>query len=104
MHFHKPCDSDQPLPSRCPRYPQHPAQKRPPKPKPVDPACTCGTPWSETAQQSLGGAAPSGERLAWSVVDAIHSVSDVSPVHLPHVWSPTCTGKGPCTINATTVT
>lgn len=38
-------------------------------------------------------------------VDAVHSVSDIDPVHLPHIWSPTCADEARgCTINVTTVT
>jgi hypothetical protein len=32
-------------------------------------------------------------------------VSDIMPIHLPHIWSPSCAGgSSTCLINATTVT
>jgi hypothetical protein len=35
--------------------------------------------------------------------DSIHPVSDITPIHLPHIWSPPCKSESGCTINVTTV-
>ena len=70
---------------------------------------SCGTPWSEVAQQMHGGVLGSDASVSWHVIDAIHSVSDINPVHLPFIWSHCATPPGngsrpACLINATTVT
>jgi len=41
-----------------------------------------------------------------AAVDAIHPVSDINPIHLPHIWN-NCSGNAPganCTLKSTTVT
>ena len=37
------------------------------------------------------------------VTDSIHPVSDINPIHLPHVWN-TCQAEKGCSLNITTVT
>lgn len=94
-HFLPPCNSDYPMPS-CPAYPRYPGKQRGDTPQ-VN--CTCGTPWSVVAQQMMGGL----QDVAMDVTDSIHPVSDINPIHLPHVWN-TCTDEKSCTLNITTVT
>ena len=44
-------------------------------------------------------------KVKYDVVDGIHAVSDINPIHLPHVWSPVCPNEDDgCTLNLTTVT
>lgn len=97
-HFKSPCNSDYPMPS-CPLYPRFPSGQKGNTPQ-ID--CTCGTPWSAKAQQILAGV---DEDVTFDVNDAVHSVSDINPIHLPHIWSKTCgSEKLACEVNSTTVT
>eukprot|EP00943_MAST-04B_sp_MAST-4B-sp1_P005999 g5999.t1 len=101
-HFVAPCNTDYNMPSQCPFYPRYPGKQR----TGTNPSeCLCGTPWtSKVAMQVMGGL---GEdtKVTYDVVDGIHAVSDVNPIHLPHVWSPTCQNEDQgCTLNLTTVT
>ena len=115
-HFTPPCNSDFPMPM-CPLYQRYPGKQRGSTPQLN---CTCGTPWSKTAQVDLGNVTTmGGVQIVWDVVDAIHSVSDINPVHLPHIFSACGSGNrsssgsgsrqvgggiAPCTLNVTTVT
>ena len=106
VHLKPACNSDYPMPASCPDYHRYPSGAQGTKPQ-TD--CVCGTPWvSEQAQSILAGldsspAASSGASVV--AVDAVHSVSDVTPVHLPHIWH-NCTEQQEqgCTVNVTTVT
>merc|ERR1711871_524643 len=107
-HFSSPCNSDYTLPSKCPAYPRYPSNSVDRKSQ--DASCTCGVPFSAIAQSVMATAStdpklPAGVQI--ESVDAIHSVSDVHPIHLPHIWK-NCSnkneGSGDCMINVTTVT
>ncbi len=95
IHFLPPCNSDYPMPS-CPAYPRYPGKQEGDTPQ-VD--CTCGTPWSKVAQQMMGDLPD----VTLDVTDSIHPVSDINPIHLPHVWN-TCQAEKGCSLNITTVT
>lgn len=98
-NYKTPCNSDLLCPG-CPVYPRFPEGLQ----NGTNPAgCFCGTPWvEEVAQRAM---APSlQDEVQWVTEDAIHSMSDINPFHLPHVWSPNCTlGQEGCIINVTTV-
>lgn len=97
-HFKPACNSDYPMPA-CPAYPRYPSKQQGDAPQT---GCTCGTPWSVTAQRLMAGLP---DYVTVASVDAVHSVSDVTPVHLPHIWSEPCADeKSGCVINVTTVT
>lgn len=90
------CNSDFPLPASCPAYPRYPSgQKSGSNPG----VCACGTPWSATAQGLLG---PNTSTYSVDATDAVHGVSDINPIHLPHIWN-NCSAP-PCRLNITTVT
>lgn len=112
--FNTPCDSDFPTNPTC-DYPKYPDKSVLPygPPKPLPPAdCTCGSKWvMQSAQKMLAGldASPVASRHPTLVTsDAFHSVSDVSPFHLPHIFHPppgtACGASGACALNSTTVT
>ena len=67
---------------------------------PPNPSCTIGCPWTERAQQIMGGL----KEASVIVTDAFHPVDQINPVHLPHIWD-NCTGGDvpSCTLNVTTV-
>lgn len=95
-HFKPPCNSDYPMPE-CPAYPRYPSKAKGTTPQ-VN--CTCGTPWVQNvAMQTMTNLSD----VTIVSTDAIHPVSDITPVHLPHVWSKCAQEKG-CTLNVTTVT
>eukprot|EP00494_Astrolonche_serrata_P022561 UN22818 len=99
-HFIKPCNTDFPLPSRCPFYPRYPdGQKKGTNPD----NCLCGTPWSQEIAQITMGGLGTNSTVKYEIFDGIHDVSDINPIHLPHVWK-TCTSESSCTLNITTVT
>lgn len=97
VHFDlPPCNTDYPMPNGCPVYPRYPNGQQ----KGSNPAhCVCGTPWSATAQQVMAG---TGAKV--SAVDGIHPVSDISPIHLPHIWDNCSASEPACILNTTTVT
>jgi len=97
-HLLPPCNTDYPMPS-CPFYPRYPGKQEGSSPKP-DGACVCGTPWVQQVAQKVVTGLGTVRTLA---TDGIHAVSDVNPIHLPHIWS-TCEKEEGCTINVTTVT
>ena len=67
---------------------------------PPNPSCTIGCPWTETAQQIMGGL----HEATVVVTDAFHPVDQINPVHLPHIWNNCSGGDAPnCTLNVTTV-
>ena len=101
-HFLNPCNTDYNMPSQCPFYPRYPGKQR----SGTNPSnCLCGTPWtSEVAMRVMGGLGDD-TKVKYDVVDGIHAVSDINPIHLPHVWSPVCPNEDDgCTLNLTTVT
>lgn len=63
-------------------------------------ACTKGSPWSERAQEIMGGLTVA--RLNDS--DAFHPVWQINPVHLPHVNSNCTAPTSTCTLLINTVT
>ena len=67
---------------------------------PVTPACAVGSPWSEHAQQIMGG-------LTTAMLndsDAFHPVYQINPVHLPHVNSKCSKPDSSCVLKTNTVT
>jgi hypothetical protein len=50
---------------------------------PPSPACTLNCPWTPIAQELMGGVSRPG--LSFNVTDRFHPVSQINPVHLPHV-------------------
>lgn len=96
QHFKKPCDSDYPMPE-CPAYPRYPSKAKGTTPQ-VN--CTCATPFVQTVGMQTMTNLSDVKILS---TDAIHPVSGISPIHLPHVWSPKCAQEQGCTINVTTV-
>jgi hypothetical protein len=71
--------------------------------EPVTDACLQSCPWTRMAQVILGGVSRPG--LSFNVSDEFHVVSDIHPVHLPHVLNQ-CTNPSPdanCTLLMTTV-
>lgn len=96
IHLDQPaCNTDYPLPPNCPAYPRYPSgQQKGTNP----PHCTCGTPWSGTAQQVMAGTAKV------DVLDGVHPVSDISPIHLPHIWNNCSASEPDCVLQVTTVT
>jgi len=96
QHFKDPCDSDYPMP-QCPFYPRYPSGQQGNTPQ-MD--CTCATPFIEAvAQASMAGL----DDVTVHTTDAIHPVSDIRPIHLPHIWSDPCPSEKGCVINVTTV-
>ena len=93
------CNSDYLLPEECPAYPRYPSGQQ----KGTNPLhCTCGTPWSAYAQALVAEA----NNFTVVTADAVHKVSDVNPIHLPHIWN-NCTADpagANCTLKTTTVT
>jgi hypothetical protein len=111
-HFHDACNSDYAMPAACPAYPRYPSNTVDRKAQ--DPSCTCGVPFSAQIAQVVMASASADPKLpagvTISAVDAIHSVSDISPIHLPHIWH-NCSQQGStrnaqaaCEISVTTVT
>ena len=94
-----PCNSDLPSP-HCPFYPAWPPQKEERKvSKEID--CFCGSPIAQYATNVMAGLDES--RFSISVQDAFHKVSEITPIHLPHIWND-CTGStNNCILNVTTV-
>lgn len=67
---------------------------------PVTTACALGSPWSESAQQIMGG-------LTTATVndtDAFHPVYQINPVHLPHVNTKCAKPDSSCVLQTNTVT
>ena len=114
-HLNPPCDSDYPTNPTC-AYPQWPDKSLGPRKKPPSPLppadCTCGSAWMATAAEMMAALAdrPLPTPLVSALVsaDAAHSVSDVRPFHLPHIFSPppghACNTSAHCAINLTTLT
>lgn len=97
IHYKPPCNSDFPMPE-CPYYPRYPSGQKGDTPQV---GCTCGTSFVEEIAQSSMAGLPD---VKVTTTDAIHPVSDINPIHLPHIWSPVCGQDQDCTINVTTVT
>merc|ERR1711871_248144 len=98
-HFQPACNSDYPMPD-CPAYPRYPSGQQGTT---AQTGCTCGTPWAaDVAQPIMAGNLPNGVTV--DAVDAIHSVSDITPIHLPHIFSNCTSNDKSCRINSTTVT
>jgi hypothetical protein len=98
IHFKPACNSDYPMPD-CPAYPRYPSKQQGTTPQRE---CVCGTPWVQAvAQDTMAGFEADGVKVV--ATDAVHSVSDVTPIHLPHLWS-NCSSESGCTLNVTTVT
>ena len=100
------CNSDYPTNPSC-NYPKYPDFSLPPGPAPAPKPlpssdCICGSDWvKDYAFPLVSGSADVG--FAMAVEDAFHSVSDVHPFHLPHIWNK-CTSVQGCTLNVTTLT
>jgi hypothetical protein len=100
------CNSDFPTNPTC-NYPQYPAFSLPPGPAPAPSPlpsadCICGSQWvTDYAFPEVSGAHETGFKL--HVADAFHSVSDVHPFHLPHIWNK-CPSPDGCELNVTTLT
>ena len=63
------------------------------------PACTAGCPWSQYAQQVMGGLT----HAKLIDMDAFHPVSQINPIHLPHILN-NCSSPSPdCEIKTVTV-
>eukprot|EP01063_Lacrimia_lanifica_P013326 TRINITY_DN19960_c0_g1_i1.p1 TRINITY_DN19960_c0_g1~~TRINITY_DN19960_c0_g1_i1.p1 ORF type:complete len:544 (+),score=199.89 TRINITY_DN19960_c0_g1_i1:54-1685(+) len=105
-HFAAACNSDYQLPAACPAYPRYPSNSV--ERKPQDASCTCGVPFTADVAQVLMGTASASPAFPKDVTikaaDAVHAVSEITPIHLPHIWSTCSGGGGPCTLNVTTVT
>ena len=104
-HFQEPCNSDYQMPAKCAAYPQYPSNNI--KRKPQSSSCTCGTPFSAIAQAVMGTSSESPlfpSSITISSVDAVHAVSEITPIHLPHIWSNCSDPKSTCSIQVTTVT
>lgn len=67
---------------------------------PPSPACTIGNPWSENAQNIMGGL----KTASLKDTDAFHPVYQINPVHLPHVNSNCTAPTSSCVIQTNTVT
>ena len=67
---------------------------------PVTASCSKGSPWSEHAQQMMGGL--TAAKLNDS--DAFHPVWQINPVHLPHVNTNCTSPTSACTLLTNTVT
>lgn len=99
-----PCNSDNPSP-HCPYYPPYPTPKYLPTPS-VDTTCTCSSPFVlDIAMKTMAGLGDEAKKYPLLVADAFHSVKDINPVHLPHIWND-CSGSTqfPCALNLTTLT
>eukprot|EP00942_MAST-04A_sp_MAST-4A-sp1_P015053 g15053.t1 len=101
-HFISPCNTDYNMPSQCPFYPRYPGKQR----SGTNPSsCLCGTPWTTKVAMEVMGGLGDNSKVTYDVLDGIHAVSDINPIHLPHVWSPVCQNENEgCTLNLTTVT
>jgi len=108
-HFTAPCNSDYQMPAKCPAYPRYPSNTV--KRQEQSDTCTCGTPFSAQVAQVLMGTAsqdplfPTNVQIVAS--DAVHAVSEITPIHLPHIWHNCSSGDdaaSPCVVNVTTVT
>jgi hypothetical protein len=101
------CNSDFPTNPTCnyPKYPDFslpPGPAKPPQPLPAS-NCICGSDWvKDYAFPTVSGAADVGFKLVTE--DAFHSVSDVHPFHLPHIWNKCPSPGNSCTLNVTTLT
>ena len=69
--------------------------------KKPDGYCTVGCPWTEKAQQIMGGLPPGPSLID---KDAFHPVYQITPVHLPHVTNNCSNPDSSCVLNAVTVT
>jgi hypothetical protein len=100
------CKSDFPTNPTC-NYPKYPDFALPPGPAPAPSPmpssdCICGSKWvTDYAFPTVSGAADLGFSL--HAADAFHSVSDVHPFHLPHIWN-SCPSPSGCDLNVTTLT
>jgi hypothetical protein len=61
--------------------------------------CNVGCPWTETAQQIMGGVDPDKIHVS----DAFHPVDQINPIHLPHVLNNCSANQTDCVLNVTTV-
>lgn len=100
------CNSDFPTNPSC-NYPKYPDFSLPPGPAPAPSPlpssdCICGSKWvTDYAFPTISGALDLG--FSVEAADAFHSVSDVHPFHLPHIWS-SCQSPSGCDLNVTTLT
>lgn len=67
---------------------------------PISPACAIGSPWSEHAQEIMGGLTTA----TLNDTDAFHPVYQINPVHLPHVHTNCTSPSSSCVIQTNTVT
>ena len=111
-HFAAACNTDSldfPTP-RCQAYPRYPGKLPHAFPEPAPKTCVCGTPWlmnaSHGALEAMLGPTLVDAGVTVIATDGKHSVSDISPVHLPHIWNtaPCAEPRQGCVINTTTVT
>ena len=68
---------------------------------PPSSSCNIGSPWSEHAQQIMGGL---NETARVNDSDAFHPVYQITPIHLPHVNSNCSSPTSSCVIMTNTVT
>jgi len=100
------CNSDFPTNPAC-NYPKYPDFSLPPGPAPAPSPmpssdCICGSKWvTDYAFPAVSGAYDLG--FSVEAADAFHSVSDVHPFHLPHIWN-SCPSPSGCDLNVTTLT
>lgn len=75
---------------------------------PVTPECLPSCPFSPIAQSLLSGAAGSNGSSSYTwhmtVLDGMHHVDDLTPIHLPNITNACSSPDASCTLNATTVT
>lgn len=99
-YLYPPCNSDTPSLS-CPYYASFPNQDAKPVSTDSTP-CACGIPFAAQAQKVIANLDETKYLLESR--DAQHPVSEIKPVHLPHIWNDCLTAESLCTLNATTVT
>ena len=73
--------------------------KKPCYDAPPSPACTLGCPWTERAQQTMGGL----KEARLNDTDTFHPVWQIDPDHLPHILN-NCTSPTPsCVLKSITI-
>ena len=73
--------------------------KKPCYDDPPSPACTLGCPWTELAQQTMGGL----KEAHLNDTDTFHPVWQINPVHLPHILNNCSTPTPSCVLKSITV-
>lgn len=68
---------------------------------PASDACWLGCPWTKIAAVIMGGVSRPG--LSFNVTDGFHVVSDVHPIHLPHVLNNCTDTTEACVLQMVTV-